>query len=77
MILLSLYRPPSIPLDMFINNILHIITQFKNIPICIVGDFNKDISITSNTHCSTTLGLQGFQQMITKPTHDSGTIIDH
>ena len=29
MILISLYRPPSTPLDMFINNILHIITQFK------------------------------------------------
>ena len=77
MILISLYRPPSTPLDMFINNILHIITQFKNIPICIVGNFNEDISITSNTHCCTTLRLQGFQQMITKPTHDSGTIIDH
>ena len=23
------------------------------------------------------LRLQGFQQMISKPTHDSGTIIDH
>ena len=76
-IVISLYRPPSIPLDMFINNILHIITQLQNIPICIVGDFNEYISITSNTHCCTTLGLQGFHQMISKPTHDSGTIIDH
>ena len=77
MIVISLYRPPSTPLDMFINNMLHIITQFQNIPICIVGDFNEDVSITSNTHCCTTLRLQGFQQMISKPTHDSGTIIDH
>ena len=53
------------------NNILHIITQFQNVPICIVGDFNEDISITSNTHCCTTLRLQGFWQMISKPTHDS------
>ena len=77
MIVISLYRPPSTPLDMFINNILHIITQLQNIPICIVGDFNEDISITSNTHCCTTLRLQGFHQMISKPMHDSGTIIDH
>ena len=76
MVLISLYRPPSTPLDTFINNILHI-TQFQNIPICIVGDFNEDITVTSNTHCCTTLRLQGFQQMITKPTHDCGTIIDH
>ena len=77
MIVIPLYRPPSTPLDMFINNMLHIITQFQNIPTCIVGDFNEDVSITSNTHCWTTLRLQGFQQMVSKPTHDSGTIIDH
>ena len=77
MIVISLYRPPSTPRDVFINNMLHIITQFQNIPICIVGDFNEDVSITSNTHSCTTLRLQGFQQMISKPTHDSGTIIDH
>ena len=28
-------------------------------------------------HCCTMLRLQGFKQMISKPTHDSGTIIDH
>ena len=76
MIVISLYRPPSTPIDMFINNILHIITHLQNIPICIVGDFNEGVSITSNTHCCT-LRLQGFHQMISKPTHDSGTIIDH
>ena len=77
MIVISLYRPPSTPIDVFMNNMLHIITQCQNVPICIVGDFNEDVSITSNTHCCTTLRLQGFQQMISKPTHDSGTIIDH
>ena len=73
----SLYRPPSTPLDMFINNMLYIITQFQTILICIVGDFNEDVSITSNTHCCTALRLQGFQQMISKPTHYSETIIYH
>ena len=53
------------------------IPAYFKIPICIVGDFNEDVSITSNTHCCTTLRLQDFQQMISKPTHDSGTIIDH
>ena len=76
MIVISLYRPPSTPIDVFMNNMLHIITQFQNLPICIVGDFIEDVSITSNTHCCTTLRLQGFQQIISKPTHDSGTIID-
>ena len=41
------------------------------------GDFNEDVSITSNTRCCTMFKSQGYQQMINKPTHDSGTIIDH
>ena len=28
-------------------------------------------------HCCTMFRLQGFKQMVNKPTHDSGTIIDH
>ena len=77
MIVISVYRPPSTPIDMFMNNMLDITAQFQNIPTCIVGDFNEDASITSNTHCCTMFLLQGFQQIINKPTYDSGTIIDH
>ena len=55
---------------------LEVIAQFKNVPICLIGDLNEDVSITSNTRC-TMFKLQGLQQMIKKPTHDSGTIIDH
>ena len=56
---------------------LEIIAQFQHIPTCIVGDFNEDVSITSNTHCCAMLRSQAFKQMVSKPTHDSGTIIDH
>ena len=77
MTVISVYRPPSTPIDVFMNNMLDIIAQFQNVPTCIVGDFNEDVSITSNTHCCTMFRLQGFKQMISKPTHDSGTIIDH
>ena len=77
MIVISVYWPPSTPTDVFMNNMLDIIAQFQNVPTCIVGDFNEDVSITSNTHCCTMFRLQGFQQMISKTTHDSGTIIDH
>ena len=51
-IVISVYRPPSTPLDVFINGMLDIITQFKNVPICLVGDLNEDVSITSNTCCT-------------------------
>ena len=76
-IVISVYRPPSTPIDMFMNLMLEIIAQFQHVPTCIVGDFNEDVSITSNMHCCTMFRLQGFKQMVNKPTHDSGTIIDH
>ena len=75
-IVISVYRPPSTPIDVFMNNMLDIIAQFQNGWTCIVGDCNEDVSIISNTYCCTMLRLQGFKQMIHKPTHDSGTIID-
>ena len=77
MIVISVYRPPSTATDVFINNMLEIIAQFQNVPICVVGDLKEDVSVTSNTHCCTMFRLQGLKQMINKPTHDSGTVIDH
>ena len=76
-IVISVYRPPSTPIDVFINGMLEVIAQFQNLPICDVGDLNEDVSITSNTCHNTMFKLQGLQQMIKKQTHDSGTIIDH
>ena len=76
-IVISVYRPPSTPIDVFINGMLDVIAQFQNVPICVVGDLNEDVPITSNTCCYAMLKLQGLQQMIQKPTHDSGIIIDH
>ena len=77
MIVVSVYRPPSTPIDVFMNHMLQIIAQFQHIPTCIVGDFNEDVSITSNTHCCAMFRSQAFKQMVSKLTHDSGTIIDH
>ena len=65
------------PTDVFMNNLLEIITQFQHVPTYIVGDFNEHASITSNICCCALLRLQAFKQMVSKPTHDSGTIIDH
>ena len=76
-IVISIYRPPSTPIDVFINGMLEVIAQFQNVPICVVGDLNEDVSITSHMCCCTMFKLQGLKQMIKKPTYDSGTIIDH
>ena len=48
MIVVSVYRPPSTSIDVFMNHMLKIIAQFQYVPTCIVGDFNEDVSITSN-----------------------------
>ena len=77
MIVVSVYRPPSTPIDIFMNHMLEINTQLQHVPTCIVGDFNEDVSITSNSHCCAMFRLQAFKQIISKPTHDSGTIIDY
>ena len=65
------------PIDMFMDRMLENIAQFQHVPTCIVGDFNGDVSTTSNMCCCTMFRSQGFKQMVNKPTHDSGTIIDH
>ena len=77
MIVVSVYRPPSTPIDVFMNYMLDIIAQFQHVATCIVGDFNEDVSNTLNTHCCAMFRLQAFQQMVSKLTHDSRTIIDH
>ena len=52
-IVISVYRPPSTPIDVFIDGMLEVIAQFQNVPICAVADLNEDVSITSNTHYCT------------------------
>ena len=63
MIVMSVHRPPSTPIYVFMNHMLKIIAQFQHVPTCIVGNFNEDVAITSNTHCCTMFILQGFQKM--------------
>ena len=74
---MSVYRPPSTPVDIFMNHMLQVIAQFHHVPTCSVVDCNEDVSITSNTHCCAMFRLQAFKQMVSKLTYDNGTIIDH
>ena len=47
MTVISVYRPPSTLVDVFMNHMLEIIAQFQHVPTCIVGAFNEDVSVTS------------------------------
>ena len=68
--IVSVYRSPSTPTDVFMNHMLEIIAQFQHVPACIVGDFNEDVSITPNTHCCGMFRLQAFKQIVNKPTQE-------
>ena len=75
--ILSVYRPPSTPISKFTDELLNTVSELKETPTYIVGDFNEDICMTCKRHCSSMLTLIGFKQMVKKPTTDSGTLIGH
>ena len=52
MIVVSVYRPPSTPIDVFMNHVSEIIAQFQHVPPCIVGDFDEDVSVTYLLLCN-------------------------
>ena len=73
----SVYRPPSTPICKLTDELLKIVSKLKEIPTWIVGDFNEDISIACKRHCCSMLTINGFKQVVKKPTTDSETLIDH
>ena len=48
-----------------------------NIPAIILGDFNCDITNGKNTPLLQYMRSRGFSQLVTQPTTDNGTLIDH
>ena len=77
MVIMSTYRPPSTPLCSFTHEMSQIITLFDDMPVCVIGDFNEGILLTEETQCCTMLRTKRFKQMVMKPSHDSGTLIEH
>ena len=76
-IIISVYRPPATLICEFTYKMAQIAKQFTNMATCTVGDINEDIALTSDKQCCSTLKVHGFKQMVTKPTCDSGTLLDH
>ena len=54
-----------------------IFKEFKDMKTCVVGNINEAILLTSEKQCCSMFCAEGFKQVVTKPTHDSGTLIDH
>ena len=54
-----------------------ILKEFIYLQTCVVGDIKEYILLTSVKQCCSMFCVEGFKQVVTKPMHDSGTLIDH
>ena len=76
-VFVTVYRPPTLPVNTFVHSLCCVISSLKCDNICIVGDFNEDILLSDNKRCCIELKKLGLRQHVTRPTRDSGTLIDH
>ena len=53
------------------------LSQFEEMNVCIMGDFNEDILVSDARTCCTMLKSNGYKQLVKKTTRDSGTLIGH
>ena len=77
MYIMSVYRSPAYHMCDFAKTMTRILKELRYLQTCVVGDINEDILLTSEKQCCSMFCVEGFKQVVTKPTHDSGTLIDH
>ena len=77
MTIVSVYRPPTTNLKHFTDEMCAVIANIHDKKICVVGDFNVDILSKKHTIFSSMFQDNGYIQVVSKPTRDSGTLIDH
>lgn len=75
---ITLYRPSSYAVECFLKTMkrLLVIAQSMHLPCLIMGDFNQNIS-NGNSSIRLLMEKNGFNQLVTEVTTDSGTLIDH
>ena len=73
-----MYRPESYTLSIFLEELNQLLPSFKNDhrPTLVMGDFNQDILGDDNS-IRLFMELHGFKQIVTQPTTDGGTLLDH
>ena len=74
MYIMSVYRSPAYHTCDFAKTMTKIFEEFR---VRVVGDINEAILLTSEKQCCSMFCAEGFKQAVTKPTCDSGTLIDH
>ena len=77
MTIVSVYRPPTTNLKHFTDEMCAVIANIHDKKICVVGDFNVDVLSKKHTIFSSMFQDNGYIQVVSEPTRDSGTLIDH
>jgi hypothetical protein len=74
-----IYRAPNCPIDrlidLFINKLQDVLNS--SLPTVILGDFNVNLLNNQTSNLSNLLYSCGYKQLVSTPTTDSGTLIDH
>ena len=77
MIIVSVYMPPVMGVPSFLQHLTQILHNFWVPNVCIVGDLNEDVLLSCEEPCCSRIRSLGYMQCISKPTRDSGALIDH
>ena len=78
--IIAVYRRPQLPLTTFLplftDYLRHL--PLSDIPTIILGDFNENVLSSSHASLlSRFMSSHGFSQLLTVPTTDQGTLLDH
>jgi len=77
MVIAVIYRPPSYPMSLFKENVGKLLDWLNPLSetIVVMGDFNDDILKSLTIYKLIT--DKGYVQLVTQPTTEKGTLIDH
>ncbi len=72
-----LYRPPSYKIGLFKKNLTAVVNHFNELSggKIIMGDFNDNAAVSKSME--NLMKQHGYSQIVTSPTTENGTLIDH
>ena len=71
----NIYRPPSVSIQEFCNQLMELLSTIKTEKIIVVGDFNMDI-LKGNSEILSDV-FSDYQQVISSATTKGNTLLDH
>ena len=79
MCVIAVYRRPQLPLSNFLSLLESYVRciQHQIMPTLILGDFNENLLNTGSSRLQQFMSSLGFLQLVSRPTTDSGSLLDH